>query len=144
MIEHAGSDILAAYLISTGVVTLPSLVRPWPMSVSSMPSTTPDEYTTCYDTTGRVDGRYMKTGKTIDHPGFLIRFRGRVFRNVQKKAMEVFQKLDEIKMNSQSIGAKNYIIQSTKRTTTLISLGPEEGTGRLLYTVNGIMTFFEA
>jgi len=140
-IEHSGADVLLTHLINVGVATLPSLVQPWPGTVGIMP-TSPDEALTVYDTNGRMDGRYLGSGKTIDHPAFQIRFRSRTARSANKRILKVQGKLDLVKRSLVTIEGKQYRIQAVRRSTTIFSLGPEEGNPqRYLFTINGFITY---
>ena len=141
MIEHGPSQVLSVYLIATGVVNLPS--NPvWPCFYGQMPAL-PNQVVSIHDTDGILDGREMRGGKTVMHPGWQIRIRSQTENAAQIKGQQICIELDEILRTTVVIGAKTYKIQATRRMSPIIPIGQEEGGARLLFTINGTITYGE-
>jgi hypothetical protein len=148
-VEHTGATVLGTHLISTGLVTKPSENRPWPIYFNSMPEM-PNEAFTIYDIDGDLDGREMPTGRTVEHPGFQVRMRSSSSKQAEGivKMFQIQQEFDRILKKTVPIvvsgkPTKNYLLQSVKRTTPILPLGPEEGGSRELFTTNGTITYGE-
>lgn len=146
---HSGADVLASYLFTTGIVTIPSQNKPWPLYLNSMPEK-PDEAITVFDTAGLEDGKVMKTGTTLFHPGY--QFRLRVINNSRAvaKGLEIETYLDSILREEvviptrPDVPTKTYLLQAIRRTSNVIPIGAEEGGSRLIYTLNGLITYSES
>ncbi len=95
-----------------------------------------------YDTSGTRDGRIMRTGETISHPGFQVRVRGRIHSEVSAKIDEARGFLDEILRTKVTIGPTTYTMQSTTQTGTPIDIGPDpdDTKRREIFTQNGTIT----
>jgi hypothetical protein len=141
VIEHSPSQILQRLVINSGNANEPGL-GPWPLSYSQMPSS-PSNFLTLYDTQGVPDGRLMPTGKKIIHPGLQLRVRATTHQISFLKANGLAQYFDTVLRASVVLGAKTYRVQNISRTGDPISLGQEEGTTRILFTVNMIATILE-
>jgi hypothetical protein len=138
---HSAADVIAAYLFTTGVVSQPgSVSRPWPLFVNSMPEQ-PNEAIAIYDNLGDLDGKDMRTGRTLIHPGFLFRIRTNDNRRGERKGGELIVTMDGIYRNVVVVESISYLLQAAKMTTPTIPIGAEEGGSRLLYTVNGTITY---
>lgn len=139
---HSGANVLQIYLIAQGVFTNPASGMPWPLFVNQMPNM-PNICAAIYDTDGLLDGREMKPGRTVMHPGFQIRFRVFTFVDASAKGAAVEDKLDAILRSIVVINPKTYKIQATRRMSPVIPIGQEEGTTRLIFTLNGTITYGE-
>lgn len=139
---HSAADVIASYLYGLGVVSQPggTSPRPWPLFVNSMPEL-PNEAITVYDNIGDMDGKDMRTGRTLIHPGFQFRIRTIDNRRGEKKGGELIDAMDGIYRDVVVLESVSYLIQAAKLTTPTIPIGAEEGGSRLLYTVNGILTY---
>lgn len=142
MIEHSGADILAAYLIANGVVSNPTAGRAWPIFINTLPEN-PDEVVNANDTTGTMDGRSMRTGKTVEHPGIQVVVRGRTYRAAVKLGHQILSIIDQINNAIVTVQGKTYKVYSLRRMTSLIGVGKEEGGSRELVSANFTITYGE-
>jgi hypothetical protein len=115
----------------------------WPVSVGFM-ADSPHNAITVYGTEGRQDGRLMKTGERIEHPGIQVRVRSLKYTDGRAKADAIALMFD-----TQSSGVTvaipadgSYFIQNVSRTGSVIELGPneEDPNRRLDFTVNAVLT----
>lgn len=143
---HSAAAVIGAYLQARGIFTDPMLNRPWPIYVNSLPDQ-PPELAVVYNTHGFIDGREFRgidnIGLTIEHPGFQVLIRSPKNANADAKGSDVKNALDAIDGDVLVIAGHNYQLVSVRRTSPLIPLGEEVGGGRLLFTVNGTLTYQE-
>jgi hypothetical protein len=65
------ADVLRHWLVEQGFGTLPTSNQSWPLFVASLPISI--VAAACvYNTTGILDGRLMRSGTVIEHPGIQI------------------------------------------------------------------------
>lgn len=149
MIEHVASQIVIPYLIANGIVSAPGALRPWPVYRNNRPDQ-PDEVVTVYDYEGEFQGRMQRTGEVVEFPGIQVGFRA---KSTRADEASIFGKrmcnvLDGI-LNATVVltispgVTKTYQIQSFRRTSPVLPLGPEENGSRLLFTINGLITIGE-
>lgn len=117
----------------------------WPVTIGFMPDT-PNNIITVYDTAGEPDGRVMKTGERIEHPGVQILVRGGNYPTTLAKIISIARSLDRqirtlIAVDSESL----YILHNVKRTSLVIPLGmeKEDDKRRHLFSVNAVITIQE-
>lgn len=96
-----------------------------------------------YDTSGRKDGRLMKTGEQITHPGIQIVIRGLDYLPTRGRAQDIALALDAQRKTVVAIESTgSYIVHNVSRTGDIISLGMEmEGDRRRhMFTINAMVT----
>ena len=135
------SKLLQKYFIEEGYGNdPPHLTRP--IYVGFMPGTSlvPANAIAIYDPTGTKDGRIMKTGEVISHPGIQVRVRASTYPVAYDKIRSMALRLDIISRRSIIIDDQTYAIMNVTRTGDPISLGLEEATNRVLFVVNSRVT----
>jgi len=143
MIEHSGANVLIPILVATGLVNLPNTNRPWPVYLNFAPDQ-PDDIVTVYDVEGIDDGREMRGGQVIKHPGVQLRIRSRLYPTGSNKGFRLRDALDAILNASVTVETKNYKVSSVQRTSDVLALGLEENGSRQLFTINGLITYGES
>ncbi len=136
--------ILSAYLIAQGKFVAPAS-SPWPLYIASMPDTDNVESNlgVIYDTDGVKDGRLM-AGENIIHEGVQVRVRAEDYNAGHNKAREVEELFETTVRESVTIETVEYMIESISQTSSIIPLGPEDGTTRReIFTINFLATIKE-
>lgn len=137
---YSPADILRGALVGASKGNMPSASGDWPIFVGHMPEEI-DQAIGIFDTTGNKDGRVMKTGETIIHPGYQIRIRTIDYPDAYSKIHEIQKFLDTIANKVVSLGGDSYIINATSLKSGPFSLGQEpDSRRRENFTVNGTMT----
>lgn len=106
----------------------------------------PDEIVGVFDTTGRPDGRIMRTGERIEHPGVQIQVRGKNYSDTWQEANGIALFLDGVKNKSVVVGSnESYVLHNVTRIGTIIPIGLETVSQRRrhLFTINMIVTLSE-
>jgi hypothetical protein len=144
MIEHNGAEVLVPYFVYKGVGSVPGTNNPWPIYINFL-ADQPNEALVIFDTTGSVDGRDMRTGELLEKPGIQVMIRAMTNRNGVSKGRKIIQAIEQLYKFSVTLTqpTKQYVIHSLQRTSPVYPLGQEEGGSRLLYTINGLLTFGE-
>jgi hypothetical protein len=117
------------------------LVGDWGLFMAFLPDD-PDNAICVYDTAGIMDGRMMRTGERIEHPGIQIRVRGPVYKDTWEKANLIALALDTVQKNVVTTEEEDYIIHNVSRTGAIIPVGVEDA-GRIRrhhFTMNMILT----
>jgi len=135
--------VMAAYMIALGLVSLHSEGLLWPVYVSHEPDgpNVADNCVTVYDTTGKLDGRLMRTGEYIEHPGIQIRVRSKTYELGYSLLSQIRSKLDITHNVHITVNDISYLLQCISRTSPILCLGTEsEGKRRTLFTLNMTLT----
>lgn len=141
MIQHSPAQVIGSYLINVaGFFSLPLSTGEWPLFVNSMPKL-PIELGVAYNNYGPMDGREMPTGRTVEHPGFSIMLRTQNDLRASIKANQVFAALDAVNNTDITVDSVNYRIFAAHRTSPMLPVKEEEGGGRLLFSINGFLTY---
>jgi len=117
------------------------LVDGWGLFMGFLPDE-PDTAVCVYDTAGMLDGRMMRTGEKIEHPGIQIRVRGPVYKDAWTKANLIALALDTVQKNVVTTEEESYIVHNVSRTGAIIPVGVEDA-GRVRrhhFTMNMILT----
>jgi len=137
---NSPADVIRQLLIELDLGT--EQAGTWPVFVSFLPGT-PDNALGIYDTAGKMNGRIMRTGEKIVHPGVQVVVRGSSYIDVIKKVTDIALALDAqcrtiVVMDS----ANSYILHNVSRSGDVIPLGVEqEGDRRRhLFTINAVVT----
>lgn len=122
----------------------------WPAYVDHMPDDPeetadpvpiPDAAVCVYTTTALGDGRYMRTGERVEHPGFQVRVRARSRAAALAKANAIAAALDAVRRDAVAVGANNYRLDAVHRQGGVIVMGQEPGDRRRWhFSVNGTAT----
>ncbi len=111
----------------------------WPGYVEAMPAD-PDNAMAVRDTHGKLDGKLMRSGEVIAHPGIQLMIRGADYDETWDKANEIAKFLDE----THNAVSGDFVITSLSRSTPLLSLGKEQGRQRFVFSVNWTITYYAA
>lgn len=134
------ADVVRQLLINLGLGGV--LTAAWPVFSAFLPED-PDNAICVYDTPGVLDGRLMRTGEQIEHPGVQVRVRGLGYRETFQKAANIALALDaqmpvEITFTDP---ATVVTIKNISRSGAVMPLGMEEGTRRRYnFTINALLT----
>lgn len=118
----------------------------WATFVSFLPND-PNQAICIYDTAGRMDGRLMRDGFQIIHPGVQILVRGKTYLETYRKAKTIALYLDTIQGFSVVMaGDAVYLLRNVSRTGDLMPLGVETDGDRrrYLFAINAVLTFTES
>lgn len=128
MTTHSPADILRQYLVTLGVVTMPTTGTPWPAYVENLPeseTSEKDQVLCLYDTFGRPEMPDMQRND-YDHPGIQIMLRSRDHRAGWVKLKELCDALDAIRRDEVTIGSSSYRIDCVLRKGNPTPLGEEK------------------
>lgn len=123
-------------------LTLANDTGDWTVYVSFFPDD-PDSAICVYDMVGKKDGRLMKTGEQIEHPGIQIMVRSASYPEGWKKAEGIALALDTQRKSVVAADSENsYIVHNVSRTGNILHAGQEmEGDRRRhLFVVNALVT----
>ena len=149
--NYSPGNILRYLCVQNGLCSLPETQTAWPAYADFIP----DEGANAIlftNTTARKDGRYMRTGETIIHPGVQILFRGRTQDEAYNKGKEISIFLDSVKRQQVLITTETYRIDGVHKQGDLVPLSMEEHykalerqikenkRNRFIYVLNVIMT----
>jgi hypothetical protein len=133
------AEVLKFMLVQQSILTNASTKGAWPCYVSAMPdgAGVADNAVCAYDTSPLLDGRYMRTGENVEHPGVQFKVRAVDYRTGWNKAQEIAAYLDTVLRSAFAIEDFQYVVQSIS-TGGVLPLGQEEGTTkrRYLFTLN--------
>lgn len=115
--------------------------------VSFLPNS-PDAAICLYDTAGKPDGRVMRTGEQIEHPGVQIYLRHLSYPVGWAKLKEIADALSTVKNDFVLFDSDEvYVVNNISRAGTILALGIEDlgpnGSGdrrRHQFTVNLLVT----
>lgn len=146
--KHTPAFILRSVLIDGSVVGLPADLVTWPAYVGSLPNTTsdPDEAVGFYDTAPFIDGRSIRTGEVIKHPGVAIVTRSLLYDKGYSKADDILRYLTETVKRSETVllldGFEEftYRIESVTLSSGIIALGEGEVRARQSFSMNLLCT----
>ena len=139
-LEVSPASIVAYYIINTlAKMTDPSDGSAFPLWVSHMQNK-PSNAGAIYDTSGVLEQRQM-SGVVPTHQGIQIRIRTIDYETGYAKIEDIASALDEVFEKTVEITPEEYVIQNISKSSPIVSLGIEEGTGRRsLFTVNFLLT----
>lgn len=149
LLTNSPAEVLRKRLLdlATPPGSLPESEEDWPIFVG-LQVDSPVETIVISDTLGTSDGRLQGTGETQEHPGVQIRIRSEDYQIAWRKAVVLAGILDTQIRNTQvTIVEDNdetylYTIQAATR-GPIISLGLEQGTRRMLFTINALLSITE-
>ncbi len=146
--DNTPAELIRSALLISGEVTFPPLNVVWPCFVDHFPDSSEgplahDLAAVCiYDTAGTRDGRIMRTGESVQHPGWQVRVRGLIHKSTYIKIKCIKEYLDTVLRLQVEISPFLYTIQAVTVTGNIISLGRElGGQRRVEFTLNGTLSF---
>jgi len=144
--SDAPSKIIRQFLIDQDIIhdITASGEGVWKSFMAYFPEL-PDDAVCLYDTSGRFDGRMMRGGEKIEHPGLMVMVRGVSYERAWSKAKAIEAAFDSAHRVRVAIpDGVDYVVQNISRTAPLMSLGVEtdgpKGRQRYLFTVNAVLT----
>lgn len=135
------ADIIRQLIIDLGLAQADPKVE-WPIYSSFLPDV-PDSSICVYDTAGTLDGRIMRTGEQIEHPGIMIHVRAIDNDTGWRKAKTIAEALDAQRRVSVVISSEEtYVVYNFSRTGAILPLGMEEigSRRRFVFSINAITT----
>lgn len=141
-ITASPAELIRAALVAAKVGVLPSSATPpvWPVFVGSLPDS-PDNAICVYDLEGNTEGRNMRTGRTLTHPGYQVRVRGVDHPTGYTKIAAIQAALDAVYDLEVAVSGRDYTIHSIMQSSGVLSLGEEpDGKRRNGFTLNGTIT----
>jgi hypothetical protein len=113
----------------------------WPVFTGFLPDDS-DAAICVYDTTGTKDGRIMRTGESIIHPGAQVRVRSGIYPDALKRIQEIAETLEAAFGITVDQPPDSYYIQNISRTGDLLYMGVELAGDRrrFNFTLNVILT----
>jgi len=136
---HSVAHIYGQHLAVSGIVTFPAPGIDWPFFVNQMPEN-PHKVVVLYVTRGKMDGRIMRGGQMVTHPGLQVAVRAEDDPTAFAKISEIMSAMDALRQQPVTVDDVVYNIEAITRTSDAIALGEERGTTRRLYTTNAIFT----
>lgn len=137
------AELLKNILTQNSLLTEVSAKAAWPCFVAHMPDaeTIPDNAACIFDTSPILDGRYMRTGESVEHPGNQILIRSFDYKLGWNKLQDIGAYCDSLYRVTQTVDDYQYTIQNIS-TGGILSLGLEDGSSkrRFMFTLNTTMT----
>jgi len=144
-LNHSPSKIMRQLLIDLGLGSDEG--ASWPVKYSQEPDT-PDSVITVYDTTPKMQGRFMINGEVQENPGIQIRIRDANHDDGFAKANAIMIALDQsVRLTAVTVedavgtGITEYLIHNVSRASGVLPIGTETPTSRRhLFTLNVSVT----
>lgn len=133
------AEVLRAWMISQGLGSTVGQSQTWPVYAFNRPDS-PDEVIVIYNTSAMLDGRYMRSGEVVEHPGIQVYLRGVTDASAWSKGIAIQDALEQLKNAAVTIGQNQYKLSAFSRTSSLTFIGQEEKNKRRQYTINGTVT----
>ena len=137
--NHSAAQVLKQYLIDIGYFE-DDLGDDWAIFVGSLPDK-PYRAAAVYDTAGLLDGRIQSSGEAIIHHGVQLRVRSDSYNVGWVKIHDAGVALSAAQNATVVLGTSTYTINNITTASSIVSLGPEEGSTRNVgFTSNFILT----
>lgn len=136
------AEVVRELLIAAALVTRPSLRQAWPAYLTNMPDGdgVADDAVCVYDTTPVTEGRVMRGGETIKHPGLQVKVRAKDYRAGWDKTSAIAERFDAVLRATVNLDGFVFLIQSISHGAVLPN-GMEESTKRrFIFTLNCQLT----
>lgn len=136
------ADIIRMLIIQEG---LGETSGDWTVYVGFTPSEG-DKAITIFDTAGKLDGRMMRSGEQIEHPGVQVQIRSDLYWEALDRSQEIAAMLDAqyktlIPINLPGKPEMIYELLNVSRVGGVVPIGVEDGDNvRHYFTVNAILT----
>jgi len=135
------ADVIRQLLIDEGLASN-DVEADWCAYTGFFPND-PNQALCVYDMAGKQDGRLMKTGEQIIHPGIQIMIRGLDYLPTRFRAHDIAIGLDAQRKTVVAVESTgSYIVHNVSRIGDIMSLGMEmDGDRRRhLFTINAVVT----
>lgn len=145
--KHSPAKILVAFFAKAGICSLPSENLAWPAYPNELPDTVAANNAVLFsDTAGMQDGRNMRSGQTIEHPGIQVMVRSLEQSAAWTQASIIATVMDAIYRQTIVLDTASYLLQSVSRKGSIIPLGRERqqsevAKNRFLFTINATTSF---
>lgn len=134
--NHSPAHITSRLLIEKGVGVLPPDVSSWPVYTNREPSA-PDNVISTYTTVGTDQGRTNVDGELQSFYGIQVRVRAVDDQVGWVKSDEIRRVLSqEVRNHVITISGSRYLIACYSRIGSIIPLGNEPTSKRVLFTIN--------
>lgn len=137
--EHSPAHVLGTYLVAQNLLDLPATGAAWPHWVNFKPEN-PHQAVVFYNTRGKMDGRLMRSGQTVEHPGIQTLVRAADDPTAFAKIQALAVAMDGIKNSLVVVDGVTYTIEAMTRTSGFFAVGQEQGNTRRLYSTNHTIT----
>jgi hypothetical protein len=143
LIEDSVADIVRQFLIDGGLGQS-NLASDWAVFVGQMPDQ-PDKAICVYSGLGRIDGRIMRTGEQVEHPGVQVIVRGTDYPSAEHKSREVALGFDGQRGSVvQMASDRFYTLLNISREGAVHPLGiMEDDRRRYHFSINAVLTLKE-
>lgn len=145
-IAASQAKIMLGYLVNQGLVILPPTLPPpptvWVCYTNGMPDK-PDNCVALFDGTPKLDGRIMRTGEVVRHPGLIVRIRAVDYDtgfNFGQLLIGYFDEVIGLTPALVTLDSVTYNIRNVSRKTDLVPLGEEKNTRRQIFTLDTKLT----
>lgn len=134
---YSPATIVARFLTLSAITSAPEDGQEWPAYVGHEPPEPPN-CVTVYDTGGTLDGREMRTGEVLEHPGVQVRVRAdpESYAVARAKAEQVVSALNGASRAETPFADASFALSNASQASGIAYLGPEPETRRPLFTVN--------
>lgn len=144
-LQHSPAEILQQYLVDKLVGVQPSDENAvWPIFVGRLPDqdNVPANCIMVSNTDPNYDGRLMRNGQVIEHPGIQVRCRAVDYPTGYNKIKAVQVKLDSVRKSEVGIDSATYTVSSVKRFGGILQMGTDEQ-GREEFSLNATTTLIQ-
>lgn len=145
--NYSPGNILRKLLVDAGVGTLRSVAPAgnWPIFTTRLPDLI-DQAIQISDSAGLTDGRIMRSGQVIVHPGIHILVRDLSDVTSYNKIYTIEAVVDAVYRNNVVFSDATYQVQSVTRSSNIIPLGWEDQEmeierKRFIHSLNVRMTY---
>lgn len=123
--KHSPADIMRFYMVQLGVCTLPIDEEDWPGVVNTTNEASKNMILFS-DTPARIDGRYMRTGEKIIHPGVQILIRSDKQPDAWQRASLIYKINNSVRNQLITIDSSTYRLRNLSQRGGIVSLSNEE------------------
>lgn len=138
------AELIQRFLVAAGVGSATSGTSAWKVYRDKQPAEQPDECITVYETTPVQDGRIMRTGEWIGHPGIMLNVRALTSDAAKEKLQAIKTALagigyTPVTITTGSGSPFDIVLASFMLVSGPVPLG-EDDKNRKEYTLNGTLT----
>lgn len=119
------ASIVAAYLNSQNIMTVPTANLPWPLYIGFLPDILKSAGA-IYDTNGMLDGRIQKTGKVVEHQGVMIKICTSKYEDGWTKINAIAELLNTVNNVTIILNEIQYKIEGLRQMTPATYIGINE------------------
>lgn len=135
------AEIIGQYLVDEGLAVDADALADWQVFIGTMPDCgdgVRDNALAIYDISGARDGRIMRSGQVIVHPGLQIRVRSTTYSAGWAKTEAIADLIDATdRQKTVTLGTSTYRLDNLSRLTGILPGGREPGARRRdIFTLN--------